>query len=113
MVTLLGVRVWSRRGLLQHGHSSPVVVSDFVQHSRHITFPHPNSTALSGNLIHMGHVMSLGVVGISRGCVGKKEGGAIEVSLEARSLGVLALGLPSLDVDLPPPVWRFLKCWQI
>ena len=94
------------------GHSL-LSASHLVQHSRQISFPHPNSTGLSRVPTHLLHAMSLFVISLddAGGAAGKKDGGAISLTTDRRFLGEFFFDLPRgmLPPGLPPPAWSLLK----
>lgn len=109
MVTVLGHLVWSRRELSQHGQSVvELVVSLLVQQFKQTRLPHANSMGLSNMLAHREQESAL-LSETEGGEEVKKDGGAMAVSCETRSLAEFLFGLP--DVPLfPPPTWRDVKC---
>ena len=82
-----------------------------IQQTKHIALPHSNSIGRSKMFEHNRHKMSLFVGLGSSVRLGKKGSGAIAVTLDIISAGMLPFGLPSFGVPPfeAPPTRKLVK----
>ena len=71
-----------------------------MQQNKQTIFPHPNALGQSKVFMHTAHSISVFVHVVETGpdCVGKKEAGAMAMTVEVRSLDVFFFGLPLMQV---------------